>query len=351
MRAPARDPWAHEHVFLGRGHDANERRTWVVVALTSAMMVGEIVAGSVFNSMALLADGWHMATHAGALGIAALAYRYARSHARDPRFTFGTGKVGDLAGYTSAVVLGVVAVLIGWEAAQRLREPVRIAFDQAIAVAALGLVVNVVSAAILARGGRGHEHAGDGHRRDHDRELDSDHDLDSDQDHDPDPDHDRDRDHRRVHVHADGHGHPHDHADHNLRAAYLHVLADALTSVLALVALALGRFVGASWLDPAMGLVGAAVIARWSVLLARDTGRVLVDVAPEGSVAAAIRSAVEARGGERVADLHLWRVGPGHVAAIVSVVSERGSSADEVRAAIARVPGVAHLTVEVRRGT
>ncbi|HET7824576.1 MAG TPA: CDF family Co(II)/Ni(II) efflux transporter DmeF [Anaeromyxobacter sp.] len=331
MRATAPDPWTHEHVFLGRGHDANEKRTWVVVALTSAMMVGEILAGSVYNSMALLADGWHMATHAGALGISALAYRYARSHARDPRFTFGTGKVGDLAGYTSAVVLGVVAILIGWEAAQRLRAPVAIAFDEAMAVAALGLLVNVASAAILARGG-GHSHGHHDHHHDGGRDLDHDHDLERE--------HDVDHDHRE-----------HGHADHNLRAAYLHVLADALTSVLALAALALGRFVGATWLDPAMGLVGAAVIARWSVLLARDTGRVLVDVAPEGSVAAAIRGAVEARGGERVSDLHLWRVGPGHVAAIVSVVSERGSSAEEVRAAIARVPGVAHLTVEVRRGT
>ncbi|HEY6002017.1 MAG TPA: CDF family Co(II)/Ni(II) efflux transporter DmeF [Anaeromyxobacter sp.] len=316
MRTHAPDPWSHEHVYLGRGHDANERRTWLVVAMTSVMMVGEIAAGSAFHSMALLADGWHMATHAGALGIAALAYRYARRHARDPRFTFGTGKVGDLAGYTSAVVLGVVALLIGFEAIQRLRSPVPIAYEEAIAVAALGLLVNLASAAILARGA----HAGHAH------------DV-----------------HGADHAHGAGH-HGHAHADHNLRGAYLHVLADALTSVLALVALGLGRFVGASWLDPVMGLVGAAVIARWSVLLLGDTGRVLLDVAPEGEVASAIRSAVEARTGERVSDLHLWRVGPGHVAAIVSVVSERGSSAEEVRAGIAQVPGVAHLTVEVRHG-
>ncbi len=315
MQPHAPDPWSHEHVYLGSAHDANERRTWLVVALTSAMMVGEIVAGSFFNSMALLADGWHMATHAGALGISALAYRFARGHARDPRFTFGTGKVGDLAGYTSAVVLGVVALLIGWEAVARLRNPLPIAFDEAIAVAAIGLGVNVASAAILARG-HAHGHGdGDGHPGE-----------------------------------ARSHAHPHAHADHNLRAAYLHVLADALTSVLALVALALGRFGGAGWLDPAMGLVGAAVIARWSFHLLADTGRVLLDVAPAGAVAAAIRRAVEAREGERVTDLHLWRVGPGHVAAIVSVVSERGSSPDEVRAAIAAVPGLAHLTVEVRRG-
>jgi cation diffusion facilitator family transporter len=313
MPPTAPDPWTHEHVYLGHAHEANERRTWLVVALTSAMMVGEIAAGVFFNSMALLADGWHMATHAGALGISALAYRYARAHARDARFCFGTGKVGDLAGYTSAIVLGVVAILIGWEAVARLRAPLPIAFDEAIAVAALGLLVNVVSAAILARG---HGHPAGGHG--------------------DDPGHQ----HPHAHVHA--------HADHNLRAAYLHVLADALTSVLALVALGLGRFLGARWLDPAMGLVGAAVIARWSVRLVLDTGRVLLDVAPGGTVAGAIRRAVEAREGERVADLHLWRVGPGHVAAIVSVVSDRGSSAEDVRAALAAVPGLAHLTVEVR---
>src|SRR5512138_3642333 len=243
MRSP--DPYVHEHVFLGRGHDANERRTWVVVALTSAMMVGEIVAGSAFHSMALLADGWHMATHAGALGISALAYRYARRYARDPRFAFGTGKVGDLAGYTSAVVLGVVALLIAGEAFGRLRAPVPIAFDEAIAVAVLGLAVNLVSAAVLARG---HGHS-QGHA--HDAHAHGDHDA---------PD---------AHPAHDHEGHAH--ADHNLRAAYLHVLADALTSVLALVALALGRFVGAAWMDPAMGLVGAIVIARWSLLLLRDT--------------------------------------------------------------------------------
>jgi len=318
------DPLAHEHVFLGHAHDANERRTWVVVALTAAMMAGEIVAGSVFNSMALLADGWHMATHAGALGIAALAYRYARRHARDARFTFGTGKVGDLAGYTSAVVLGVVALLIAWEALARLRAPLPISFDEAIAVAVLGLLVNVASAAILARG---HPHAEPGHE------------------------HRPAGDDRHGHAPAPpGEAASHAHADHNLRAAYLHVLADALTSILAITALVLGRWAGAAWLDPVMGLVGALVIARWSFQLLRDTGRVLLDAAAGGRAAAEIRRAIAAREGERLSDLHLWRVGPGHVAAIVSVVSERGSSADEVRAALAAVPGLAHLTVEVRRG-
>lgn len=318
MPTPTHDPLVHEHVYLGHAHDANERRTWIVVGLTAAMMAGEIVAGSLFNSMALLADGWHMATHAGALGIAALAYRYARSHARDARFTFGTGKVGDLAGYTSAVVLGVVALLIAWEALARLRAPLPISFDEAIAVAVLGLAVNVASAAILSRGGAGHGPSGHdhhGHAPAHPREAGS-----------------------------------HAHADHNLRAAYLHVLADALTSILAITALVLGRWGGAAWLDPVMGLVGALVIARWSVQLLRDTGRVLLDAAAGGPAADDIRRAIAAREGERLSDLHLWRVGPGHVAAIVSVVTERDSSAADVRAALEAVPGLAHLTVEVRRG-
>ncbi len=318
MSVATPDPWTHEHVYLGDAHEANERRTWIVVGLTAVMMVGEIAAGSAFNSMALLADGWHMATHAGALGISAFAYRYARRHARDPRFAFGTGKVGDLAGYTSAVVLGVVALLIAGEAIGRLRAPLPISFDEAIAVAVLGLAVNLASALVLARGHGRHEHEHE-HR------------------HDDDP----------------GHGHAqgphHDHADHNLRSAYLHVLADALTSVLAIAALVLGRWAGAVWLDPAMGLVGALVIARWAVLLLRDTGRVLLDFAAAERAASAIRLAIEQRQGDRLSDLHLWRVGPGHVAAIVSVVSEGGATADDVRAALGGVAGLAHLTVEVRR--
>ncbi|HET8538794.1 MAG TPA: cation diffusion facilitator family transporter [Anaeromyxobacter sp.] len=360
MTTPTGDPWRHEHVYLGEAHEANERRTWVVVGLTAATMVAEIAAGSIFNSMALLADGWHMATHAGALGISAFAYRYARRHARDPRFAFGTGKVGDLAGYTSAVVLGVVALLIAGEAVDRLRAPLPISFDEAIAVAVLGLAVNVASALVLARG-HGHRH----------RDRDPDPDLDRDRDRGPDPDRDRDRDldpgpgpgpghghghghardpaDHRGHVHARG-AEGHAHADHNLRSAYLHVLADALTSVLAIAALVLGRWAGAVWLDPVMGLVGALVIARWAVHLLRDTGRVLLDFAAAERSAEAIRRAIEEREGDRLSDLHVWRVGPGHVAAIVSVVSAHGATADDVRAALGGVSGLAHLTVEVRRG-
>jgi cation diffusion facilitator family transporter len=320
MTTASLDAWSHEHVYLGETHEANERRTWIVVGLTAVMMVGEIAAGSAFNSMALLADGWHMATHAGALGISALAYRYARRHARDTRFAFGTGKVGDLAGYTSAVVLGVVALIIAGEAIGRLRAPLPISFDEAIAVAALGLAVNVASALVLARGRWGGEAGGAG---DHPAHLGD--------------------------AHAHRHAELHAHADHNLRSAYLHVLADALTSVLAIAALVIGRWAGAVWLDPVMGIVGALVIARWSVQLLRDTGRVLLDFAAAERSADAIRRAIHGQG-DRLSDLHLWRVGPGHVAAIVSVVSERGATTDDVRAALGGVAELAHLTVEVRRG-
>jgi cation diffusion facilitator family transporter len=223
----------HEHVFLGESHARNERRTWLVIGLTATMMVAEIVAGTLFGSMALLADGWHMATHAGAMLIAALAYLYARRQARSDRFTFGTGKVGELAGFASALLLAVIAVLIGWESAMRLYAPVRIDFQQAVTVALIGLVVNLVSAWLLHQGGHTH------HGHDH------------------------------VHSHDGTHGHEHAHPhgelqDNNLRGAYLHVLADALTSVLAIAALLLGGMLGWAWLDPAIGVVGALVIARWS---------------------------------------------------------------------------------------
>ena len=304
MHTHSIDPWRHEHVFLGADHARNERRTWAVIGLTALMMVGEIAAGLVFGSMALLADGFHMATHAGALAIAALAYRYARRHARDARFTFGTGKLGELAGYTSAVILAVVALLIGFESVVRLASPVAIRFDEAIAVAALGLVVNLVSAWLLHDGGGHHDH-----------------------------------------YHHD-HGHAHGgHQDHNLRSAYFHVLTDALTSVLAIVGLLAGRFYGWLWMDALMGIVGAVVIARWSWGLLCGAGSVLLDTVPDETLAERILATLEA-GGDRVADLHLWRVGPGHVAAIVALVAERPEAPAHYKAKLAGV-GLAHLTVEV----
>jgi cation diffusion facilitator family transporter len=302
--------WQHSHVFLGHAHDANERRTWAVVALTAAMMVAEIVGGTLYGSMALIADGWHMATHAGALAIAALAYRLARRHAEDERFGFGTGKLGDLAGWSSAIILAVIALLIGWESALRLLEPVPIAFDQAIAIASVGLAVNLASAWLLRED---HSHA------------------------------DRAEDHDGDQAHGARH---HRHRDHNLRAAYAHVLADALTSVLAIAALLAGRFFGWAWMDPVMGLAGAVIIALWAAGLLRASGAVLLDTVPDTRLVARLRQCLE-RGTDRVADLHLWRLGPGHLGLVASIVSDAPQPPDAYKARLAGVAGLSHVTIEV----
>src|SRR5262245_8466681 len=248
------DRWTHDHVFLGAKHARNERRTWFVVALTAVMMVGEIVAGIVFGSMALLADGWHVATHAVALGIAALAYFFARRQARNAHFTFGTGKFGDLAAFASAIILAIVAIQIAFESVERLVNPVSIAYREAIAVAVLGLVVNLGSAFLLRA----------------------------------------DRDHHHCHSHDHGHGHHH-HSDNNLRAAYVHVLADAATSVLAIAALLTAAYLQWTWADPVVGIIGAAVIASWAVGLLRSSGSVLLDVNDAGKMEGLIRERLETR--------------------------------------------------------
>ncbi|TAN65957.1 MAG: cation transporter [Magnetospirillum sp.] len=296
-------PWQHSHHFLTGMEAAAERRTRIVVVITIVMMVAEIAAGTVFNSMALLADGWHMSTHAGALGIAAFAYSFARKHADDHRFAFGTGKVGALGGFTSAIILCLVAVLMAWESASRLTMAQTIAFDEALWVAAIGLAVNLVSAVIL--GG-----------------------------------------------HHDGHHHHHDdsaqaHHDHNLRAAYVHVVADALTSVLAIVALLLGKLLGWWWMDPVMGLVGAAVIANWSWGLMRKTGAVLLDHSDDQGLREEVRVAIEGRDDNRLADLHLWQVGPGHWGAIVSIVTRSPREPAHYKELLAAVHELSHITVEV----
>ena len=304
---PEIDALTHDHVFLGPDHDENAKRTLWVVVLTAAMMVGEIVAGVLFNSMALLADGFHKATHAGALGLAAAAYAYARAHAHSRRYSFGTGKIGDLAGFASALVLGLVALGIAVESIGRMLQPQSVAFGEAAIVAALGLAVNVVSAMLL--GGRHH------------------------------------------HGHAHGHHHgDHDHAgrhddDNNLRSAYVHVLADALTSVLAIAALLGGRYLGWAWLDPAMGLVGAAVIAIWSRGLMRDTAAVLLDAA-DPALEGEVRAQVEGPGDARITDLHVWRVGPGAHAAIVSVTGQ--ADGETIRQRLRPVHELVHVTVEAR---
>ena len=312
---PEIEQFAHDHVFLGAAHDDNARRTVWVVVLTSVMMVGEIIAGWLTGSMALLADGFHMATHAGALGIAAGAYSYAKRHATSARFSFGTGKVGDLAGFASALVLGLVALGIGTTSVLRLIDPVQVAFDEAALVAVVGLGVNILSAILLSGG----SHQGHGHARSH----------------------------GHVHDHDPHEGHGRQAQDNNLRSAYLHVLADALTSVLAIVALLAGRYLGWAWMDPAMGIVGAIVIARWSWILMRDTGAVLLDTTDD-HVAAQVRECVEGPGDARIADLHVWRIGPEAHAAIVSVVVRRGTDANAIRTRLATVHGLAHVTTECR---
>lgn len=311
----------HDHVFLGADHARNERRIWLVIVLTAVMMVAEIAAGTVYGSMALVADGWHMSTHASALLISALAYLFARRQAHNPRFTFGTGKLGDLAGFASAIILALIALLMAWESVLRLANPVPIGFTQAIAVAVIGLAVNLASAWLLAGGGNV-AHGDHGH------------------------------DHSHGHHHGHHH-HGHDHhgnaGDNNIRAAYLHVIADALTSVLAIAALTLGSLYGWSWLDPVMGIVGGLVIANWSWSLMKSSGGVLLDVVREGeTLPREIREAIETEE-DRITDLHVWQVGPGHHAAIVAVVTSKPRDPAFYKGRLSALEELSHVTVEITR--
>ena len=307
-------PDRHDHVFLGEDHEKAERRTWAVIVLCSVMMIAEIIGGALFGSLALIADGLHMSTHAGALLLAALAYTYARKYANDRNFTFGTGKFGDLAGYTSAIVLAVIALLIGYEAVSRLFNPVPISFNEAIPIAVLGLAVNIASVWLLSGG---HHH---GHSHDHS--------------------------HGHHHEHEAEHGAHH--RDNNMRAAVIHVLADAGVSVLVIIGLLLARAFGWIWMDPLAGLIGALVIANWSVGLLRDTGSILLDRTPDPRMAEKVRVAIESDG-DRVTDLHLWRLGPGHLGAIVSVATTGAREAAHYRQRLAGFADLSHVTIEVQR--
>lgn len=276
-----------------------------MVLLTAVMMVVEIAAGYLYGSMALLADGWHMGTHVAALGISLFAYRYARSHARNPYYSFGTGKVSSLGGFASAIALAVVSLLMGLESVERLLAPQSIHFNEAIVVASIGLAVNLASAWLL-QGGTDHAH----------------------------------------HHHHDHGGHHHHH-DHNLRAAYLHVLADALTSVLAIVALLCGKAFGWLWMDALMGIVGAIVIARWSFGLIRETSGVLLDGMPDRQLAAIVQRTIESDSDNRISDLHLWRVGPNRFAAIISLVTHHPRNPDHYKRLLEGLDGLVHTTIEV----
>jgi cation diffusion facilitator family transporter len=404
----SRAPLQHSHIFLGAGHERSERKTWAVIWLCGAMMIAEIIGGMLFGSIALVADGMHMSTHAGALLLAALAYTYARKHADDPRFTFGTGKFGDLAGFTSAIILAMIALLIGYESISRILNPVPIHFAEAIPIACLGLAVNVASAWLLSGGDHHHGHsngyglAQEGHGDDEshcittqggvvilevfedgvpprfrlhaetgpslaahssvietkrpegtrqqfsmiEREgyLESVEEI-------PEP-------HSfvaRVCIGSDEHSvvfEEHEHApgtaqrDNNMRAAVIHVIADAAVSVLVIVGLLLARMFGWLWMDPLAGIVGACVIASWSFGLVRDTGAILLDMNPDRPMADNLRQTIE-RDGDKIADLHLWRLGPGHLGAIVSVNTCQARGPEYYRAKLARFHSLSHLTIEV----
>jgi cation diffusion facilitator family transporter len=297
----------HDHVFGQDQVRPGERKTLWVIGITAAMMVVEIAAGVLFGSMALLADGLHMGSHAVALSVAAAAYIYARRHARDQRFSFGTGKVNALGGFAGAVLLALFALWMAVESAERILHPVDIAFNQAILVAVVGLLVNGASMLIL-----GHEHG----------------------------------EHHGHHSHHDHEHDHHHHADHNLRSAYLHVLADALTSVLAIAALVVGKFLGWGILDPLMGLVGATLVARWSVGLLKDTSRILLDHQAPVETLDRIRSTMESDGHSRVADLHVWSIGPGLHAAAIVVTSPHPEPAAAYHLRFPPDLHIAHATIE-----
>jgi cation diffusion facilitator family transporter len=288
--------WTHGHTFLGGHHGDHERRTWSVVALTAAMMVVEIVGGLMFGSLALVADGWHMGTHVAALAIAGLAYLFARRHTQDARFSLGTGKFGELAAFASAIILGMIAFGIGYEAVLRLLHPVAIHFREAVPIAAVGLFVNLASAWLL--------------RETHD------------------------------HGHA-AHAH-----DSNYRAAYVHVLADAVTSVSTIAGLSLAWAFGWTFMDPLVGLIGTVVIVAWAVSLVRNAGGVLLDAVPDPELARRIRERIET-GGDRIVDFHLWRVGPGHAAVIASVVSDAPQAPSVYKQRLEDLAGLSHVTIEV----
>jgi len=300
MHIQSLQKWTHSHNFnVDDGHA--ERNTRRVILLTVFMMVIEISGGYLFGSMALLADGWHMGTHAVALGITAFAYYYARLNSDNPNYGFGTGKVGVLGGFASAVVLAIVALLMGIESIERLFSPKQIHFNEAIVVAVIGLIVNIVSALLL-----------------------------------------QDR-----HHHSEGHGSDKKHQDHNLRAAYLHVMADALTSLLAIIALFTGKMFGWIWMDPIMGIVGALLITRWSYRLLIDTGKILLDRDINQEAVAEIQAKIESDSDNKVSDIHVWRVGSYHLSAIISIVTHHPKPPEYYKTLLADFEEIVHVTVEV----
>jgi cation diffusion facilitator family transporter len=326
MDADLLERWRHDHAFLGAKHGTHERRTWAVVALTTVMMIAEIGGGAWSGSMALIADGLHMSTHVAALSIAAVAYSFARRHVGNDWFSFGTGKLGELAAFASAIILAMVALLIGYESVARLFHPVAIAFREAIPIALLGLGVNLASALLL------HD---DGHHHDHDDETEL---ADA---------HDRDDDHGHDHAEHDHAHHDHSHhADYNFRAAYIHVLADAVTSLLAISALVAAAYFDLPWLDPVAGLLGTIVISAWAYSLIKSAAAVLLDAVPSRARTGLIRQRLEIEN-DRVTDLHVWRLGPGHLGVVAVIVTEHPRPPDYYKARLAGIEGLSHVSIEV----
>jgi len=326
--------WLHDHTFGQDRKVSGERRTLTVIAITAVTMAGEIAAGIAFGSMALLADGLHMGSHASALAISAFAYYYTRRRAKDARFNFGTGKVNSLAAFASAMLLVVFALLMAWQSVGRFVSPVEIEFNWAILVAVVGLAVNGVCLLIL--GGGHHFHAAP--RSEHEGH-----------DHEHNDGHDHPHDHGHDHEHEPHHHEHHapEHCDHTLWSAYLHVLADAMTSLLAIFALLGAKYLGQVWLDPFMGVVGAALIVRWSWGLVRSSAHVLLDMQAPQQVRNAIRQAIEAESDNRVSDLHVWTVGPGIYAAEVALVTSTPKTPDHYSGLLPRGMPLVHVTVEV----
>ena len=307
MHTHSLDTWQHPHDFTVI-QEHGEKRTRQVLLITAVTMLVEIAAGMAYGSMTLLVDGWHMGTHVAAFMITIFAYRFAKKHANNKAFAFGTGKVSVLGGFASAIALIVVALVMLIESGQRILAPQPIHFNEAIGVAALGLLVNIACAFLL-------------------------------QDH---------HDHGHAHDDDDDHDHHHqDHHDHNLKAAYMHVLADALTSVLAIAALLFGKYLGWNWLDPLMGIVGALVISRWAYGLVRETGGILLDGSISGKELTAIKEKIEGTLDNRIADMHVWKVGPAHYAAILSIVTHYPQKIDYYKELLRDFPNLSHLTVEI----
>ncbi|WP_335901086.1 cation diffusion facilitator family transporter [Shewanella algae] len=336
--------WQHNHNFTHHNEQGEKSTKWVLL-LTVVTMVAEIVAGTIYGSMALLADGWHMGTHAAAFMLTLFAYSYARKHANNPRFAFGTGKVSVLGGFTSAIALGLVALLMLIESGSRLLYPEDIHFDQAILVAIIGLTVNIVSVFLL-KDHHGHDH-GHSHGHSHGHNHAHSHSQADSHKHGHDHNHSHHSDHGQQHVHD--HGDSHGHKDHNLRAAYFHVLADALTSLLAIGALLAGKYFGLNWLDPVMGIVGAVIISRWAWGLISQTSPILLDAGVEAEFSRKLVERIEAEKDHKVTDIHVWPVSADHHAAMISLVSHAPHSTDYYHELLADFSRIDHLTIEVNQ--